>query len=323
MNQPVLYLGADLDLLGDGPWFVSPDLTTQNCPSDQVGVCTQYREQIAANLVSNPNFETDTSGLAAPYSRLDLSRITNSGASGVDTAMRIAGNQDSTAAYLRWNTSLSMGYAGQRIRASLQARLIAGHATRVSFYARNGDVSQHTVRFDITPSPVWQKFESITAAPTDITSVAPWFEFAFTDASNLSSFVLDVTNLHISNMTTDPYTRIQRYTAVDGSHYTRSLTLGGDWTDWATVPAASTVGASLVTAASQAAARTAIGAGTSSLALGSSGTTAMAGNKTAAQIGGVAVASGQSCTVWTGTESEYAAIGSPDADTLYFTTADE
>lgn len=44
--------------------------------------------------------------------------------------------------------------------------------------------------------------------------------------------------------------------------------------------------------ATQAEARTAIGAGTSSLAIGTTGTTAMAGNKTLANIGGVVPTAG-------------------------------
>lgn len=62
---------------------------------------------------------------------------------------------------------------------------------------------------------------------------------------------------------------------------------------------ATTVGRSVLTAADAAAARTAIGAGTSSLALGATGTTAAAGNHvhTATQVTATAVSPGTATTV--------------------------
>ncbi|WP_238586290.1 phage upper tail fiber protein [Rhodococcus rhodochrous] len=122
-----------------------------------------------------------------------------------------------------------------------------------------------------------------------------------------------------------------------------------------------TVGRGVLTAATQAAARTAIGAGTSSLTLGTTGTTACAGNdarladqrvptdgsvtsakiadgtivdadiNAAAAIALTKLATGRvagsdhagarTLTLWVGTEAQYTAIGTKDANTLYFRTA--
>lgn len=60
---------------------------------------------------------------------------------------------------------------------------------------------------------------------------------------------------------------------------------------------ATAVGISLMTATDAAAGRTAIGAGTSSLALGTSGTTALAGNTTASGITATSVPGGSATTV--------------------------
>lgn len=76
-----------------------------------------------------------------------------------------------------------------------------------------------------------------------------------------------------------------------------------------------TVGRSVVTAADATAARTAIGAGTSNLAIGTTSTTAMAGNKTAADLGGV-VGTGITAVVAI-TQASYDALGTKDATTLY------
>jgi hypothetical protein len=62
---------------------------------------------------------------------------------------------------------------------------------------------------------------------------------------------------------------------------------GGGPTTSGSITDATTVGKAVLTAADQLAARTAIGAGTSNLALGTTATTALAGNTTAANIGGV------------------------------------
>lgn len=73
--------------------------------------------------------------------------------------------------------------------------------------------------------------------------------------------------------------------------------------------------------ANAATARANIGAGTSSLALGTTASTALAGNttipSTAGQVGAVANASGQTLTLWTGTAAAYTALGSYSASTVY------
>ncbi|WP_232839534.1 MULTISPECIES: phage upper tail fiber protein [Nocardia] len=110
-------------------------------------------------------------------------------------------------------------------------------------------------------------------------------------------------------------------------------------------------GRSVLTAASASAARSAIGAGTSSLALGTTSTTAAAGDDTrlsdtrtptagsvtntsiatAAAIALSKLATGyvagsdnsgaRTLTLWVGTEAQYTAIGSKDSNTIYFRTA--
>lgn len=122
-----------------------------------------------------------------------------------------------------------------------------------------------------------------------------------------------------------------------------------------------TVGRGVLTAATQSAARTAIGAGTSSLTLGTTGTTACAGNDArlsdqrvptdgsvtsskiadgtivdgdisasagialsklaAGRVAGSDNAGARTLTIWVGTEAQYTAIGTKDANTLYFRTA--
>jgi hypothetical protein len=87
---------------------------------------------------------------------------------------------------------------------------------------------------------------------------------------------------------------------------------------------ATTVGKTVLTAADQAAARSAIGAGTSSLTLGITSTTALAGNTaipdSAEDVGAVANASGQTLTLWAGTQDDYDAL-TPDDNTVYVVTA--
>lgn len=70
---------------------------------------------------------------------------------------------------------------------------------------------------------------------------------------------------------------------------------------------ATATGRAVLTAADPAAARAAIGAGTSSLALGTTASTALAGSTTAAQIGGAAAARA-GATLWFGTQAEYDAL---------------
>lgn len=72
---------------------------------------------------------------------------------------------------------------------------------------------------------------------------------------------------------------------------------------------ATATGRAVVTAADAAAARAAIGAGTgnSNLALGTTASTALAGNTTAAQIGGVS-AERAGAALWYGTQAEYDAL---------------
>lgn len=82
------------------------------------------------------------------------------------------------------------------------------------------------------------------------------------------------------------------------------------WGDVTGKPAVIAAGADVTTA------RAAIGAGTSNLALGTTATTAMAGNKTAADLGGV-VGTGISSIVKL-TQAEYDAIPTPDPATLYW-----
>ena len=114
---------------------------------------------------------------------------------------------------------------------------------------------------------------------------------------------------------------------------------------------ATAVGKAVAKAVDPAAARTAIGAGTSSLTLGTTGSTAAAGNdarlsdtrtptdgtvtdaKVAAGAGialsklaaghvkGSANGTATTLTVWVGTEAQYTALGTKDPNTLYFRTA--
>ena len=82
---------------------------------------------------------------------------------------------------------------------------------------------------------------------------------------------------------------------------------------------ATTTGKALMLATSAANARTLIGAGTSDLAIGTTSTTAMAGDKTAAGLGGVACASGQTGQVdWIGTQAQYDALSSGVKNTWGF-----
>jgi hypothetical protein len=74
---------------------------------------------------------------------------------------------------------------------------------------------------------------------------------------------------------------------------------------------ASTVGKAVLEATDAGAARTAIGAGTSSLSLGTTAGTACEGNDSRLP----------SMYFWKGTAAAYAAIGSKDANTIYFVTA--
>lgn len=82
------------------------------------------------------------------------------------------------------------------------------------------------------------------------------------------------------------------------------------WGDIGSKPAVIAAGAD------QGTARSAIGAGTSNLAIGTTSTTAMAGNKTAADLGGV-TGTGISAIVKL-TQAEYDAIPTPDPATLYW-----
>lgn len=101
---------------------------------------------------------------------------------------------------------------------------------------------------------------------------------------------------------------------------------------------ATTVGKAVATAADAAAARTAIGAGTSNLAIGTTGSTAKAGNytptsgevttalgftpqNTATAVSGSQAGVGAALTLWTGTQAQYDAIGSKSASTVYVVTA--
>lgn len=82
---------------------------------------------------------------------------------------------------------------------------------------------------------------------------------------------------------------------------------------------ATTTGKAVMLATSAANARTLIGAGTSDLAIGTTSTTAMAGDKTAAGLGGVACASGQTGQVdWIGTQAQYDALSSGVKNTWGF-----
>ncbi|WP_432794468.1 phage upper tail fiber protein [Rhodococcus ruber] len=122
-----------------------------------------------------------------------------------------------------------------------------------------------------------------------------------------------------------------------------------------------TAGRAVLTAETPSAARSAIGAGTSSLTLGTTGTTACAGNDprladqrvptdssvtsakiadgtivdgdispsaaialsklAAGRVAGSDNAGARTLTIWVGTEAQYTAIGTKDANTLYFRTA--
>lgn len=108
-----------------------------------------------------------------------------------------------------------------------------------------------------------------------------------------------------------------------------ALVFNGTTTEWRApavasgdIADASTVGKAVLTAASAAAARTAIGAGTSSF---SGAYSALTGKptipSTAADVGAVANASGQTLTLWKGTATQYAAIGTKNANTVYVVTA--
>ena len=77
-------------------------------------------------------------------------------------------------------------------------------------------------------------------------------------------------------------------------------------------------GRGVLTAASQSAARTAIGAGTSDLALGTTSSTAMPGNTVANDIGGVDfVGLTDVKHIWSGTQAQYDGLPSTDPNTLY------
>lgn len=122
-----------------------------------------------------------------------------------------------------------------------------------------------------------------------------------------------------------------------------------------------TVGRAVLTASDAATARSAIGAGTSSLTIGTTGTTACAGNDTrlsdtrtpsdnsvtsakivdgaivnadinasagialsklaAGYLSGIDNAGARTLTLWVGTEAQYSAIGTKDGNTLYFRSA--
>lgn len=119
----------------------------------------------------------------------------------------------------------------------------------------------------------------------------------------------------------------------------------------ANISDSTTVGRAVLTAADAAAARAAIGAGTSSLVLGTTAGTAAAGNDarlsdqrvpTAGSVDNSKVATGaaialsklatgyvagsdntgaRTLTIWVGTEAQYTAIGTKDPNTLYFRSA--
>lgn len=94
-----------------------------------------------------------------------------------------------------------------------------------------------------------------------------------------------------------------------------------EWDNIGSMPAAIAAGATAEIA------RDNIGAGTSNLAIGTSGTTAMAGNKTAADLGGLAsdptgIAGATALgNIVKMSETDYAALPTKDPDTLYVRTA--